>query len=91
MTDDDVSIRDLLGELPITDRDADRLDDLADQLEDYLSDTDARVCGRNYGEAELMIELGDLDDESKQARRDQIDQQYEWVVKARKALGTWKP
>ena len=86
---DDATIRDLLGELPITDRDADRLDDLAEQLDEFLSDTDARVCGRNYGTAEITIRLKDLDGESKEARTEQINTQYEWVVSARKALGTW--
>lgn len=67
----------LLGPLPITDRDADRLDDIKAQINDIDG---CRVRETDYGKAFLGIELTDVDDETEKSRVEQINEEYRQLL-----------
>ena len=67
----------LLGPLPITDRDADRLDEIKGLINDIGG---CRVRETDYGKAFLGVELTDVDDETAQSRTEQINEEYRQLL-----------
>lgn len=74
---DEVTTRELLGPLPISDRDADRLDDIKAKINEIDG---CRVRGTDYGKAFLDVELTDVDDETEKSRTEQINEEYRQLL-----------
>lgn len=67
----------LLGPLPISDRDADRLDAIKAQINEIEG---CRVRETDYGKAHLGIELTDVDGETAESRVEQINEEYRQLL-----------
>lgn len=77
MSESNTTIRDILGPFPITDRDADRLDEIKAQINEIDG---CRVRETDYGKAYLGIELTNVDDKTAESRVEQINEEYRQLL-----------